>query len=98
MTPEFGASAGMFYIDGQTIEYLKLTGRESAQLNLVEDYAKKMGLRADEMVSTVYERVLKFNLSSVVRNMAIPSNPHRRLHTMVLAERGIAVDLDKAQA
>ena len=98
MTPEFGASAGMFYIDRQTIDYLKLTGRESAQVKLVEDYAKKMGLWADEMVDAEYERVLEFNLSSVVRNMAGPSNPHRRLPTMVLAERGIAVDLDKAQA
>ena len=98
MTPEFGASAGMFYIDRQTIDYLKLTGRESAQVKLVEDYAKKMGLWADEMVDAEYERVLEFNLSSVVRNMAGPSNPHRRLPTMVLAERGIAVDLDQAQA
>ena len=98
MTPEFGASAGMFYIDRQTIDYLKLTGRESAQVKLVEDYAKKMGLWADEMVDAEYERVLEFNLSSVVRNMAGPSNPHRRLPTMVLAECGIAVDLDQAQA
>ena len=98
MTPEFGASAGMFYIDRQTIDYLKLTGRESVQVKLVEDYAKKMGLWADEMVDAEYERVLEFNLSSVVRNMAGPSNPHRRLPTMVLAERGIAVDLDQAQA
>ena len=98
MTPEFGASAGMFYIDRQTIDYLKLTGRESAQVKLVEDYAKKMGLWADEMVDAEYECVMEFNLSSVVRNMAGPSNPHRRLPTMVLAERGIAVDLDQAQA
>ena len=98
MTPEFGASAGMFYIDGKTIDYLKLTGRESVQVKLVEDYAKKMGLWADEMVDAEYERVLEFNLSSVVRNMAGPSNPHRRLPTMVMAERGIAVDLDQAQA
>ena len=97
MTPEFGASAGMFYIDRQTIDYLKLTGRESAQVKLVEDYAKKMGLWADEMVDAEYEHVLEFNLSSVVRNMAGPSNPHRRLPTMVLAERGIAVDLDQAR-
>ena len=77
---------------------MKLTGRESVQVKLVEDYAKKMGLWADEMVDAEYERVLEFNLSSVVRNMAGPSNPHRRLPTMALTERGIAVDLDQAQA
>ena len=98
MTPEFGASAGMFYIDEQTIDYLKLTGREAEQVELVENYAKKTGLWADDLVEAEYERVLEFNLSSVVRNMAGPSNPHRRLATTDLAERGIAVDLDKAQA
>ncbi|HCH25153.1 MAG TPA: Fe/S-dependent 2-methylisocitrate dehydratase AcnD [Oceanospirillaceae bacterium] len=98
MTPEFGASAGMFYIDEQTIDYLKLTGREADQVKLVEDYAKQTGLWADAMVEAEYERVLEFDLSTVVRNMAGPSNPHRRLPTSALAERGIAVDLDKAQA
>jgi len=98
MTPEFGASAGMFYIDEQTIDYLKLTGREADQVKLVEDYAKQTGLWADDMVEAEYERVLEFDLTTVVRNMAGPSNPHRRLPTSALAERGIAVDLDKAQA
>jgi hypothetical protein len=45
MTPEYGASAGMFYIDDQTIEYLRLTGRD-AQVALVERYAKTAGLWA----------------------------------------------------
>ncbi|MCV6626138.1 MAG: aconitase family protein, partial [Cellvibrionaceae bacterium] len=98
MTPEYGASAGMFYIDQQTIEYLKLTGREPEQIALVENYAKTTGLWADDMVEAEYERVLEFDLSSVVRNMAGPSNPHRRLPTSALAERGIAVELDKAKA
>lgn len=98
MTPEFGASAGMFYIDKQTIDYLKLTGRDAAQVALVENYAKTTGLWADSLVNAEYERVIEFDLSTVVRNMAGPSNPHRRLPTSALAERGIAVNLDKAQA
>ncbi|MBO0613773.1 Fe/S-dependent 2-methylisocitrate dehydratase AcnD [Thiothrix fructosivorans] len=98
MTPEFGASAGMFYIDEQTIDYLKLTGREPEQVALVENYAKTTGLWADALVNAKYPRVLEFDLSTVVRNMAGPSNPHRRLPTSDLAERGIAVDLDKALA
>jgi aconitate hydratase len=98
MTPEFGASAGMFYIDEQTIDYLKLTGREPEQVALVENYAKTTGLWADALVNAKYPRVLEFDLSTVVRNMAGPSNPHRRLPTSALAERGIAVDLDKALA
>lgn len=98
MTPEYGASAGMFYIDEQTIDYLKLTGREPEQVELVEHYAKTTGLWADNLKKAEYERVLTFDLSTVARNLAGPSNPHRRLPTSDLNERGIAVDLDKAQA
>ncbi|WOG25423.1 Fe/S-dependent 2-methylisocitrate dehydratase AcnD [Endozoicomonas sp. 8E] len=98
MTPEFGASASMFYIDEQTIDYLKLTGREPEQVALVENYARTTGLWADDLKTAEYERVLRFDLSTVVRNMAGPSNPHRRLPTSELAKRGIAVDLEKAQA
>ncbi|WP_287023798.1 Fe/S-dependent 2-methylisocitrate dehydratase AcnD [Vibrio sp.] len=90
MTPEYGASAGMFYIDEQTIQYLKLTGRDEQQVALVEQYAKQTGLWADDLVNVDYERVLEFDLSSVQRNMAGPSNPHRRLPTNELTERGIA--------
>ena len=90
MTPEFGASAGLFYIDQQTIDYLKLTGREPEQVALVEKYARTTGLWADDLKDADYERVLDFDLSSVERNMAGPSNPHRRLATSALAERGIA--------
>ncbi|MFT5426837.1 MAG: iron-sulfur-dependent 2-methylisocitrate dehydratase [Gammaproteobacteria bacterium] len=98
MTPEYGASAGMFYIDEQTIDYLKLTGREPEQVALVENYAKVTGLWADDLKQAEYERVLTFDLSSVGRNMAGPSNPHRRLPTSDLVSRGIAVGLDKANA
>ncbi len=90
MTPEFGASAGMFYIDEQTIDYLKLTGREPEQVALVEHYAKTTGLWADDLHSVEYERVLTFDLATVCRNMAGPSNPHRRLPTAELASRGVA--------
>ncbi len=65
MTPEYGASAGKFYIDEQTIDYLKLTGREPEQVALVEQYAKQTGLWADELKDVKYSRVLTFDLSSV---------------------------------
>ncbi|MCU7846395.1 MAG: Fe/S-dependent 2-methylisocitrate dehydratase AcnD [Candidatus Thiodiazotropha sp. (ex Lucinoma kastoroae)] len=90
MTPEFGASAGLFYIDEQTLDYLKLTGRDAEQVALVENYAKTTGLWADSLTNAEYERILEFDLSTVCRNMAGPSNPHRRLPTADLAERGIA--------
>ena len=80
----------MFFIDGNTLDYLRLTGREEAQIKLVETYAKQTGLWADALKTAQYERVLRFDLSLVVRNMAGPSNPHSRLPTSALAERGIA--------
>ncbi|MCG7590825.1 MULTISPECIES: Fe/S-dependent 2-methylisocitrate dehydratase AcnD [unclassified Halomonas] len=98
MTPEYGATAAMFYIDDQTIEYLKLTGREDEQVALVEAYAKQTGLWADSLTTAEYERVLRFDLSRVARTLAGPSNPHAHLPTSELAKRGIAIDLDKARA
>jgi aconitase A len=90
MTPEFGATAAMFYIDQNTIDYLKLTGRDESQVKLVETYAKETGLWAATLKEAHYERVLTFDLSSVVRNIAGPSNPHRRIPTTELAAKGIA--------
>lgn len=90
MTPEYGATAGLFAIDQQTIDYLRLTGRDEAQVKLVENYAKTAGLWADSLKNVVYPRVLKFDLSQVTRNMAGPSNPHARLATADLVKKGIA--------
>jgi iron-sulfur-dependent 2-methylisocitrate dehydratase len=90
MAPEYGATAAMFFIDDNTLDYLRLTGRTDEQVALVETYAKAAGLWADELANAQYERTLQFDLSSVVRNMAGPSNPHRRLPVSALAERGIA--------
>ncbi len=98
MAPEYGATAAMFFIDDNTLDYLRLTGREDVQVQLVETYAKAAGLWADALADARYERTLHFDLSSVVRNMAGPSNPHRRLPTSALAERGIAGNLDQARA
>ncbi len=90
MAPEYGATAAMFAIDQQTIDYLRLTGREEQQVKRVETYAKVAGLWADSLAGAVYERTLSFDLSSVVRNMAGPSNPHARVATSELAAKGIA--------
>jgi iron-sulfur-dependent 2-methylisocitrate dehydratase len=98
MAPEYGATAAMFFIDDKTLDYLRLTGRSDEQVRLVEIYARAAGLWADALASAEYERTLHFDLSSVERNMAGPSNPHKRLPTSALAERGIAVGLEQARA
>ncbi len=90
MAPEYGATAAMFSIDDNTLDYLRLTGRSDEQVKLVETYAKAAGLWSDTLKNAEYERVLRFDLSSVVRNMAGPSNPHARVATTDLAAKGIA--------
>ena len=90
MAPEYGATAAMFFIDRQTLEYLRLTGRSEEQVRLVETYAKTAGLWADSLAKAEYDRTLTFDLSSVVRNVAGPSNPHARVATADLAAKGIA--------
>ncbi|EOR03442.1 Fe/S-dependent 2-methylisocitrate dehydratase AcnD [Acinetobacter sp. ANC 3926] len=98
MTPEYGATAAMFYIDQNTIDYLRLTGREDAQVALVEQYAKEIGLWASDMTQAEYPRVLRFDLSTVTRNIAGPSNPHARVSTADLKAKGIAGNLELAKA
>ncbi len=90
MCPEYGATAALFAIDGQTLEYLRLTGRDERQVQLVETYARAAGLWAGSLCGARYERMLHFDLSTVVRSMAGPSSPHRRLPTSALVDRGIA--------
>ncbi len=100
MAPEYGATAALFFIDGNTLDYLRLTGREEEQIRLVEAYAKTCGFWASDLAGARYERTLHFDLSSVTRALAGPSNPHRRLPVAALAERGIADEakLDAAHA
>jgi len=98
MAPEYGATAAMFFIDHNTLDYLRLTGRTDEQVALVETYAKTLGLWADDLRAAEYERTLHFDLSTVVRTMAGPSNPHARVATSELAAKGIAGNLDQAKA
>ena len=95
MTPEYGATAAMFAIDEQTLTYLRLTGREDSQIALVEAYAKHCGFWADDLGQVEYERVLRFDLSTVTRTLAGPSNPHARLPVSELASRGIAAPYEE---
>ncbi len=90
MTPEYGATAAMFHIDEQTIDYLTLTGREDAHVKLVEHYARHTGIWADDIENADYERVLRFDLSTIERNIAGPSSPHKRVSTSALTKSGIA--------
>ena len=90
MAPEFGATAALFSIDEKTLTYLRLTGRDAAQVALVETYARAAGLWSDSLLDARYDRVLQFDLGSVVRTIAGPASPHQRIPTSTLTARGLA--------
>jgi len=96
MAPEFGATAAMFAIDERTLDYMLLTGRAPAQVELTRAYAKAQGLWADQFAQAEFDRTLAFDLSSVVRSLAGPSDPHQRISLASLKTRGIAHDKPQA--
>ncbi|MEZ0066925.1 aconitate hydratase [Streptacidiphilus sp. MAP12-20] len=83
MSPEFGSTCAIFPIDGETINYLRLTGRSEQQLALVEAYAKEQGLWHDAAVEPVYSEYLELDLATVVPSIAGPKRPQDRV---ILAE------------
>ncbi|MXP62087.1 aconitate hydratase AcnA [Roseomonas sp. M0104] len=79
MAPEYGATTGMFPIDGQTLAYLRATGRDAAQVALVEAYAKAQGLWHDPASEPRYTEVLELDLSALRPSLAGPRRPQDRL-------------------
>ena len=80
MSPEFGSTAAMFPIDGETIDYLRLTGRDEEQLALVEAYAKEQGMWLDpEGPEPVFSEYLELDLGEVVPSIAGPKRPQDRI-------------------
>jgi aconitate hydratase len=89
MAPEYGATCGIFPIDGETLEYLRLTGRDPARIELVEAYARAQGLwREDGAPEARYTDVLELDLSTVEPSLAGPRRPQDRLR---LSEAGVRV-------
>jgi aconitate hydratase A / 2-methylisocitrate dehydratase len=79
MSPEFGSTCAIFPIDGETIEYLRFTGRSAEQVALVEAYAKEQGLWHDASVEPAFSETLSLDLSTVVPSIAGPKRPQDRI-------------------
>ena len=80
MAPEYGATCGMFPIDGETLEYLRLTSRDEEQIALVEAYAKAQGMfREPDSPDTAYSDTLELDLSDVEPSLAGPRRPQDRV-------------------
>ncbi|MDJ0794679.1 MAG: aconitate hydratase AcnA [Woeseiaceae bacterium] len=80
MAPEFGSTCGIFPIDGETIRYMKLSGRDEAQCELVEAYAREQGMwREDGEPDALYTDVLELDLGDVEPSIAGPKRPQDRI-------------------
>lgn len=79
MTPEFGGNSGYFPIDGNTLYYLRKTGRSPAHVELVEAYTKRVGLWFDPEEHPRYTQVVEINLSEIEPSLAGPTRPQDRI-------------------
>ncbi|MFJ9249578.1 aconitate hydratase AcnA [Streptomyces sp. NPDC101776] len=79
MSPEFGSTAAIFPIDGETLKYLRLTGRSDQQVALVEAYAKEQGLWLDPAAEPDFSEKLELDLATVVPSIAGPKRPQDRI-------------------
>jgi aconitate hydratase len=87
MAPEYGATCGFFPVDAATIDYLKVSGRKSARVALVEAYAKAQGLfRTAKSPDPVFTQTLSLDLGDVVPSMAGPKRPEGRIALPSVAE------------
>ncbi|KJY22369.1 MULTISPECIES: aconitate hydratase AcnA [Streptomyces] len=87
MSPEFGSTAAIFPIDGETLKYLRLTGRSEQQVALVEAYAKEQGLWLDPAAEPDFSEKLELDLSTVVPSIAGPKRPQDRIVLANAAEQ-----------
>ena len=95
MCPEYGATVAIFPIDEMTLDYLRLTGRDEAQVALVEAYAKAQGLfRMDGAADATYTDTLDIDVSAVVPSLAGPRRPQDRV-TLAAAKTSFAGALDE---
>jgi aconitate hydratase len=95
MCPEYGATVAIFPIDDMTLEYLKLTGREEKQIDLVEAYAKAQGLfRTADSADAIYSETMELDLSSVEPSLAGPRRPQDRV-SLSKAKPSFAAALDE---
>lgn len=79
MSPEYGSTCAIFPIDEETINYLRLTGRNDEQLALVADYAKAQGLWHDPNATPRYSEHLELDLSTITPSIAGPKRPQDRI-------------------
>jgi aconitate hydratase len=79
MSPEYGSTCAIFPVDGETLKYLRLTGRPESRVRLVEAYAKEQGLWHEPEHQPLFTRTIEFDLASVEPSIAGPTRPQDRI-------------------
>lgn len=80
MAPEYGATVGFFPVDEEALNYLRLTGREESQIELIREYYKAQGMfRTADSVTPTYSEVVELDLSTVVPTLAGPKRPQDKI-------------------
>jgi aconitate hydratase len=98
MAPEYGATCGLFPIDGETLRYLRLTGRSDTELSLIEQYARHQGLyQTPDAPAPRYTDVLELDLATVRPSLAGPKRPQDRV-PLSRAKQAVQIALHEAQA
>ncbi|HUH53687.1 MAG TPA: aconitate hydratase AcnA [Microbacteriaceae bacterium] len=92
MSPEFGSTAAMFPIDDVTLDYMRLTGRDEEQINLVRDYAKIQGMWHNPAEEPEFSEYLELDLSTVVASIAGPKRPQDRIE-LTSSKQQFEIDL-----
>ena len=92
MSPEYGSTVAMFPVDAMTLDYLRLSGRDEAHVNLVERYTKDQGLFRSDDVDPEYASTLEVDLTAVEPSLAGPRRPQDRV-TLSGAKAAFAVAL-----
>jgi aconitate hydratase len=91
MAPEYGATIGFFPVDDQTLSYLRLTGRDAKQIDLVERYCKEQGLWRQDHVEPEFTEVVELDLATIMPSVAGPRRPQDRIEL-----RGVKQNLRSA--
>ena len=98
MSPEFGSTCAIFPIDGETIRYLELSGRDADHIQVIEAYAKEQGLwRQDGQADALYTDIMELDMSTVRPSIAGPKRPQDRI-ALSVADSTFAKHLEAAVA
>src|SRR5699024_3437313 len=98
MSPEYGSTCAIFPIDDETLSYLRLTGRDEHQIQLVEAYAREQGMWHDPNHEAEYSQVVELDLGTVEPSIAGPKRPHDRVPLRIAPHAIEALLSGKSQA